>query len=35
MQTSLKLELNSNRKHGFHVQANFEETIFEIERTVL
>ena len=29
-----EIELSSNGKHDFYVQANFKETLFEIQRTV-
>ena len=35
IQVYLSLELSSNGKHDFYVPANFEETLFEIQRTVL
>ena len=35
MQMNLELELSSNRKHDLYMQANFEEILFEVHRTVL
>ena len=35
MQMNLQLELSSNGKRNFYVQASFEKNLFEINRTVL